>query len=293
MPAAAQLVVASAPYALPRPSARAVLVAVGDHLLLLGGLDGAKRTTAEILRIDPAAAAVTAADALSVPVHDAAGGVVAGAPTVFGGGNATETAVVQRVGTDGKVSVIGQLPVPRSDLAAATIGARTFLVGGFDGAHLRAATIATTDGRTFQVLGDLTLPVRYAAVAALGTNVYVIGGTTTGDASGAVRTVQALDTATGVVRPIGTLPEPLTGAVAATIAGRVYVIGGILGGRRSAEVWRLHVDPAPAATVTLDPVATLPAPIANAAVAVLHGTAYLVGGESPAPVRSIITLNVR
>lgn len=288
-----QVVVSAAPFQLPRGSARAVLVADGDHLLLLGGFDGSKRTIAEILRIDPSAKRVSAAGSLNAAVHDAAGALVAGRVMVFGGGNGSETAGVQAVGSDGAVSTIGKLPIPRSDLATATVAGRTFVVGGYDGASVRATTIATSDGTAFQVLGDLPTPVRYPAVAALGTKIYAVGGTTTGNASGAVRAVQMLDTTTGTVSAIGELPQPLTDAVAATVKGNIYVFGGQLAGRISNQVWRLNVGPNGAGPVTFEPVATLPTPVTDAAIAVLGNTAYLVGGESPSVLPSITTLEIR
>ena len=277
---------------LPRGSARAVLVADAGGLLLLGGLDASKNTTAEILRIDPAAGTVADGGTLAVPVHDAAGATVAGRPTVFGGGNSSETAAVQAVAAGGRVEQIGRLPVPRSDLAAATVGGRVFLVGGYDGARVRATTISTSDGVAFQVLGDLPTPVRYAAVAPLGREVYVIGGTTTGTAAGAVRAVQALDTTTGAVRTVGDLPFALTDAVAAPLGGHVYVMGGLVGGVPSNQVWRLD-PPATPGPVALVPVATLPVPLADAAVAVDHGVAYLAGGESPALSSAVFRVEVR
>ena len=290
--ASKQVVIASA-FQLPRGSARAVLVADGDHLLLLGGFNGTKQTIAEILRIDPKTKSVANAGSLNAAVHDAAGALVAGRPMVFGGGNSSETAGVQAVGADGRVSTIGKLPIPRSDLATATIGDRTFIVGGYDGSTVRATTIATNDGVNFQILGDLPVPVRYPAVAALGTKVYAIGGTTTGNASGAVRAVQVLDTTTGTVQPIGEIPAPLTDAVAATVRGHIYVFGGMLSGQPSNQVWRLDLGPGGAGPIALTPVATLPTPVTDAAIAVLGNTAYLVGGQNGAVLNSIITLEVR
>ena len=152
--------VSTAGFQLPRPSARAVLVPDGDHLLLLGGFNGAKQTISEILRIDPTAKTVARAGALPTAVHDAAGARLGGRAMVFGGGNAGEIAVVQSVSADGTVGVIGKLPIPRSDLATATIGNRAFILGGYDGARVRATTLSTTDGITFQILGDLPVPVR-------------------------------------------------------------------------------------------------------------------------------------
>lgn len=277
---------------LPHGSARAVLVAGPTGLLLLGGLDASRNTTGEILRIDPATGTVTNAGTLAVAVHDAAAADVGGGPTVFGGGNANETASVQRVGTDGTTTVIGRLPVPRSDLSAATVAGRVYLVGGYDGTRVRATTLSTADAAAFQILGDLPVPVRYAAVGALGHDVYVVGGTTTGSAGGAVAAVQALDTTTGAVRSVGVLPFPLTDAVAATLHGHLYVLGGLVDGRPSARIWRL--DP-PSGTTPLAfvPVATLPVPLADAAVAIDRGIAYVAGGESPALSSAVFSVEAR
>ncbi|MBK5287124.1 MAG: hypothetical protein JJE46_01530 [Acidimicrobiia bacterium] len=282
----------TAAFSLPRGSARAALVADGDHLALLGGFDSAKRTIAGVLRIDPVARTVADGGALPAAVHDTAGALIHGRPTAFGGGNGSETGTVQAVDAGGRGVTVGTLPIPRSDLATATIGDRTFIVGGYDGASVRASTLATTDGTTFQTLGDLPVPVRYPAVAAVGSEVYVIGGTTTGNADGAVRAVQILDTATGAVRRAGDLPMALTDAVAATVRGEIYVFGGIADGHGSNQVWRLDRPSTPTGATGLTPVATLPAPTSDAAVAVLHDTAYLVGGESPSILNTIVTLAV-
>ncbi len=280
----------TATWHLPRGSARAVLLPEGDHLLLVGGLDGSRRTTAQVLRLDPATGAVAPAGTLAAGVHDAAGAVLRGVPMVFGGGSSTESRAVQALRPGATARVIGQLPIPRSDLATATIANRAFLLGGYDGASIRGTALATADGVTFDRLGDLPIPVRYPAVAALGRDVYVIGGST---GAGAVRAVQVLDTASGTVRLAGQLPEPLTDAVAATLRGRVYVFGGSYGGVPSAQVWRLDVGTSGAASIALTPVATLPTPVTDAAVAVLGDTAYLVGGESPALLTTVSMLEAR
>jgi hypothetical protein len=280
----------TAPWTLPRPSAREVAVADRQQLLILGGLDGNRQTIAEVLRVDPRSGAVTPAGALGIAVHDAAAAVVGGVPMVFGGGNSRETAAVQGFGPGASSRVEGQLPIPRSDLSAVTVGRRTFLIGGYDGSSIRATVISTVDGRKYELLGDLPVPVRYAAVAAIGTDVYVIGGSNGG---GAVREVQVLDTKTGVVHIAGQLPQTLSDAVAATLGGHVYVFGGNWDGRPSAQVWQLDPGTASAPGVTLTPVATLASTVTNAAIAVLGDRAYLVGGESPAPVDTVSILEVR
>lgn len=265
-------------------------MADGDRLLLLGGLDGNGRTIPEVLQIDPRSGAITSVGTLTSAVHDAAGALVGGRALVFGGGNANETADVQSFVPGSGSRIAGQLPIRRADLASATIGGRTFLIGGYDGARIRGTVIATTDGMKFDILGDLPIPVRYPAVAALGSDIYIVGGSNN---AGGVRTVQVLDTKTGAVRIAGELPQTLTDAVAAAVGGHIYVFGGTWGGQPSDQVWRLDIDTREASPVRLTPVASFPTPVTNAAVAVLGHRVYLVGGESPTALDRVSILEVR
>lgn len=280
-----QVTVALAPWRLPRASARAVVLADGRSLLVLGGLDGKKQTTAQELRVDVATGATTQVGTLAQPVHDAAGASVHGVPMVFGGGNATESAAVQRFVPGGTAAIAGRLPIPRSDLGAVTVGDRAYLVGGYDGSRTRATALATSDGAAFSLLGDLPVPVRYPAVAAEGTDVVVLGGVA---AAGDTAAVQVLDTRTGMVRVVGQLPKTLSHAAAATVRGQIYVFGGRWGGTPTAQVWRWD-----SATTALVPVGTLAAPVTDGAAATVGDTAYLVGGESPAPIATVSELRVR
>ncbi len=257
---------------------------------MLGGFDGAKQTTAQVLRVDLATGATTQAGSLGQAVHDAAGASVQGAPMVFGGGNASESAAVQRFVPGGTAAMVGRLPIPRSDLGAVTVGARAYLVGGYDGATVRATAIATSDGVKFDILGNLPVPVRYPAVAAAGTDVVVLGGTTraTDSAAGDTTAVQVLDTRTGAVRVVAQLPKTLSHASAATVRGQVYVFGGRWGGTPTAQVWRWD-----AATAALVPVGTMTAASTDGGAATVGDTAYYVGGESPNPTATVFELRVR
>ena len=71
------------------------------------------------------------------------------------------------------------------------------------------------------------------------------------------------------------------------------MFGGQLAGHISNQVWRLDVDPSGTTPIALTPVATLPTPVTDAAIAVMNGVAYLVGGESPSILPTITTLEVR
>src|SRR5207245_11479895 len=101
------------------------------------------------------------------------------------------TAAVQ-AGVPGQATrLIGHLPGPRSDLAAATDEGRTYLVGGYDDRAPLASVLATADGTTFRPAGQLPVAVRYPAVATRGRNIFAFGGET-----GSVDTdaIQELDT---------------------------------------------------------------------------------------------------
>ena len=123
---------------------------------------------------------------------------------------------------------IGTLPRPRSDSAAVTVGATTYIVGGYDGANPDSAVLATTDGRTFSTVASLPVPVRYPAVAASGGLVYVFGGEAiSGPGAGQpVNVIQAVDPKRHRASIVGQLPIPLAAAAAVTIAGQVYLAGG-------------------------------------------------------------------
>ena len=165
----------------------------------------------------------------------------------------------------------GQLPGPRSDLSSVTVGSTAYLVGGYDGASYDGAVLATGNGSTFRTVATLPVPVRYAAVADTGNDIWVFGGLTP---AGPTRDIQRVNLATGRAAIAGHLPAPVSGATAVTLAGRVFVIGGLsASGAASRAV--LAFDPAHRSVTAAG---TLPVPDSNAAAAVIGGTAFVVGG---------------
>ena len=157
---------------------------------------------------------------------------------MFGGGEQHTTDAVQALPTGGKATVVAHLPEPRSDLATATIGPTTYLVGGYDGSTATRSILATTDGQQFRVVAQLPLGVRYPAVTALGHTIYVVGGEW---ASVEQTAVQTLNVQTGKARVLAHLRAGLTQASAFTLGGRLFVAGGRSAGVPSATVWR--IDP--------------------------------------------------
>jgi hypothetical protein len=274
--------VASAPWQLGSPRSRAVAFSDGTGILVAGGLDAAQNTVSTVLRIDPDTGATTPAGTLTVPTHDAAGGVLGSQRFVFGGGAQHVSDVVQTLQPNGASIVVGHLPQPRADLATATIGTTVYLVGGYDGTNATRDVLATSDGVRFRTIAQLPIGVRYPAVAALGDNVLVFGGELSGSESSAM---QQIDVRTGSARVIGQLPSPRTEAAAVSIGGALFVVGGRAGGAASTDV--LRFDPL-SAQLSID--AALPGPIADSAAVTVNGRAYLVGGEAASISSSVAVL---
>jgi len=284
-----QLVVTAAPWQLASAVAREVVLPLGSHLGIFGGLGPGSVTSSAVTDIDPATGKAVKAATLPKPVHDAAGANIGSASFVFGGGAATESASVQRLVLDaaGKatVSVVGSLPTKRADLVAVATGGGVVVLGGFDGTHWLASVLQSGDGSTFTTIAQLTTPVRYPAVAVADNKLYVFGGELTGSQADAT-VVQAIDLQTHAVSVAGQLPGGLSHASAATLNGVMYLFGGRSGGHALDTV--SSFDPK---TGQLQTVGHLPAATSDMGLALLDQTVYLVGGETTAghQVTSVVT----
>jgi len=273
------------------PVSRAVAVAERRRIVVLGGLTTGDVTTGRVIVVRPSTWASHLAGQLREPVHDASGAALSGSATVFGGGAATEVSNTQRW-TAGTSRIVGALPGPRSDSAAVTIDATAYVVGGFDGSRMVRSVLATTDGRAFHVVARRNQGVRYPAVTAFGSAIYVFGGelaTTEGTSTGAQsRLVQRVDPATGRTRIVGKLPWGIGHAMAFELDGKLYVAGGRRGTSATARIWQ--VDPT---TVHVTAVGRLPQAISDSAVVPLSHSVVLIGGETTgpfAPQRTVVVI---
>ena len=265
---------------LPQPRSRAAAVVDGSALLIAGGIDAQQATSADAFRLSPPSS-LEPSGTLAVPTHDAAAAAINGRVVVFGGGAQAVTDQIQASMAGSPFTVIGHLPTPRADFTAATINDTAYLVGGYDGVSPAADVLATTNGTSFRTVARLAQPVRYPAVAALDGKLYVFGGEWNNVAS---KAIQVIDTATGAEQT-STLPDARTQASAFTLGGAIYLTGGLVGGAPSADI--LRFDPS---TQRFTAMGSLPNPVADAASAVAGGVAYLVGGESNAPMSGIDVL---
>ena len=245
---------------------------------MLGGLAPGDSSTSRVWSVDVHRRTTTAAGHLAVAVHDASGAVLHGHVFVFGGGAATTVATVQEWNA-GVAHVVGSLPQPRSDSSSAVIGSTAYVVGGFDGQHMDRDVVATTDGVHFRVVARLRAGVRYAAVAAVGHDLFVGGGalaTTEGTASGPTTSdVQRVDTLTGRVDVVAKLPHQIAHAVGVVADGMPCVAGGRTSAGAASSVYSVTPN------VTI--LGRLPRAISDAGAAVIGSTTYVVGGEKSGP----------
>src|SRR5487761_762880 len=215
------------PWSLGTPLSREVVLPGpgAGQITILGGLYAGGGSSAGVEPLATSGGALASAGSLTGPLHDAAGAILSGKDTVFGGGTAGSTAAVQALpATLGAAAASGSLPQARSDSAAAVIGSTAYIVGGYDGTNFDPVVLATTDGITFKAVASLPVPVRYPAIAVLAGKIYVFGGQTANGAPTAA--VQVVNPSARSAVVAGSLPEAVTGASAVALKGVLYVMGG-------------------------------------------------------------------
>ena len=268
------LSVTVAPWRLPGPLSREVAMAYDGGLLVAGGLRPGDISTSRVWRIDPGTGQARRSRGLATPVHDAAGGVVAGRPTVLGGGASSSLSVVQQEAPDGQWQVRAHLPTARSDVSAASWQRALVAVGGYDGAGSPRTVLSTSSGRHFRVVARLPRGVRYAGVATLDGQVWVLGGEQNGRE---LDKVYQVDPTTGRVSRAGRLPGPLGHEAVIPLGNRLLVLGGRpTPGTATDRMWWFNP-----ATRRWRRAGRLPYPVADAPAATLAGSTYLLGGETP------------
>jgi N-acetylneuraminic acid mutarotase len=300
-----------------------VLPATGTQLVVIGGKTTGGTVASGVFTFDTSSGTLTQVGDLATGVEDACGTSIAGQDVVFGGSSPGAVSTVQGIQVPAATpsapaslvtaTVLGQLPQPRTDEAEATIGSTTYLVGGDSGTGLDPQVLATADGRSFVGVATLAEPVQSAAVAAVGSELYVFGGqnlSATGPSS-PLDTIQSVDPRTHRARIVGHLPEPLSGAAAVTVGGQVLVIGGTTTATpnlappagsagssgastgtsssvTSPNVWWFNPS-----TDRASRVAQLPEPVSNAGIAVIGTVVWVIGGESNGtPVSAVQSLSV-
>ena len=248
------------------------LVGTRHELVVLGGLTSGNVSSGAVNVLDTRTGALAPHGSLLQATHDAAGAALGSRLLVIGGGTTAPSGTTQ-IQTRGRTVQNRALGGARADAGAVTIGHTVYLVGGYDGSAMSAEVVASTDGRRYRPVVALRVPVRYPALAALGSRIYVFGGqTANGRPSGVV---QVVDPTTRTSSVVGRLPVPLSAAAAGVLGGTIYVAGG-RGARGPTRAIYAFV-PQKASFLRAG---SLRVATANAGSTVSNGRLWIVGGES-------------
>lgn len=270
-----------------------------NELVIAGGLTAGGQSASGIYTLNTTNGALNMTGTLSASVHDAASAKIGSSYGIFGGGNTNSFSTSSVFNLGGTVSNSGNLPQPRSDDVAVSVGNKVYIVGGYNGGQGDAQVLSTTDGKNFTNVVSLPIPVRYPAVASLGGNIYVFGGeSTTGSAKGnPINAVQIINTTNNTVHVASwKLPVPLEGSTSFVINGEMFLVGGqsstpesITPGMGTTQVPGVTVSSQSTTYNTIWAVDTiskqflkagnLQLPVSNAGVAVIGSRAWIVGGE--------------
>ncbi|HEY3960646.1 MAG TPA: hypothetical protein VGL68_09060 [Solirubrobacteraceae bacterium] len=267
--------------AAPLQDSTAVSLMHEGRVVLLGGLDSSDVSTSTVTVLT--AGTAVSGGHLFQAQHDAQGANLDGDVYVFGGGQFSSYDHILRYEPgDERVSLVGRLPHPASDLAVTAIGGTAYIVGGYDGKRALDTILSWHPGGSPALVGRLPERLRYAAVAAVDAKVIILGGSTE---KGSSRAILSFDPTTGLVKQVGSLPSPLTHASAASLNGAVYLIGGRGSASGSQTTSILAVDPRDG---RVRRAGTLARPLSDAAVAVVNGQIVLAGGQSTSGTQSAI-----
>lgn len=169
--------------------------------------------------------------------------------------------------------------VPRWGAAAAVVGRKLYVCGGYDGSGsaLRSVECLEPARQVWFEAPPMAERRARAAAAACGGHLYVCGGFNGTRGAPLLRSVERLDPDGGGWRPAPTLQAARYIATAATLSGKIYICGGVnVDGSAVSSAERF--DPAKAAWEALPLMGTARYGASSAAT---EGKLYVFGGNGP------------
>jgi hypothetical protein len=169
-------------------------------------------------------------------------------------------------GPPSHLKVIGRLPQPTHDAAAATIGGAVYLFGG--GETVSIPSVVRVDPRTGSAAEAAALgePLSDLGAVAIGGRAYLVGGYTGTQFATAILRYRPTTT-------VARLPTGTRYAGVAALGRTIYVAGGLTIAGATRAVYAVSLSG------KVRRIVTLPRPEDHAALAALGGRLYLVGGR--------------
>ena len=201
---------------LPAPTHDAAAAFVGGSVTLYGGGETVSEPT--VVRVDPATGAARRMRPLDEPLSDLGAATVAGKTYLVGGYTGAKYATaILRVGRGNRTTTVARLPVGLRYPGVATLGGKIYVAGGvIPGGESRAVYEFDPRSRHVRPIAVLPAPEAHAALAALGGDLFLIGGSS----------VLRIDPLGGNVSRVARLPHMLADANAVSVGGRIVFLGG-------------------------------------------------------------------
>jgi N-acetylneuraminic acid mutarotase len=132
---------------------------------------------------------------------------------------------------------VASVPTPHTDPAAAVIGRKLYLVGGWDmrGRPFGRLDVFDAGSQTWSTAAPMPTPRVSAAAAVLDGKLYILGGN---DGTNVLAIVEVYDPATGLWTRGPNMPVARSGFLAAALNGELYAVSG----HGSGGEWLTSVD---------------------------------------------------
>ena len=188
----------------------------------------------------------------------------------------------------GSWEVRAKMPTKRTEVSSAVLKEKIFVVGGLSGTSRTLATVEVYDpvADRWSRVADIPEPRHHAAVVAVGSKLYVIGGYD-GIRFTPQSDVFVFDPATELWSRDISLPDPRGAHGAAVIDGAIYVVGGVTDGGVSADLLRWRPG-----EVQWQQLAAMPTSREHLAVASIGNELLVAGGRQGSPANNLATLEI-
>jgi serine/threonine protein kinase/N-acetylneuraminic acid mutarotase len=265
-----------------QPRAAAAAVAVGDRIIVAGGVDanGALLKTTEIFD----GTSWTLGAEIPTPRQMLAGASDGRLMYAVGGTNGdSDLATVEAYDPAANTwTSLAALPQPRSDLGVAIADGRLVAVGGLSaGQVLKSVAMLDLATKTWAALPDMGTPRHGMAVAAVAHSVYAVGGSTDVGNSQLTSSAEAVKLAPRKLQPaaqwraLADAPTARLMSAWTVLDGKIWIFGGLRAGTALDTVE--SYDPRTGAWQT-EP--SLPIALHHAAATTYRGEVVVIGGAN-------------
>lgn len=265
-----------------QPRAAAAAAAVGDRIIVTGGVDanGTLLNTTEVFDGN----SWTLGAPIPTPRQTLAAASDGKLVYAVGGGNGiTDLPTVEAYDPAAKSwTRLPDLPQPRGDLGVAIADRRLVAVGGQSaGQVLKSVSVLDLTTNAWAGLPDMAIARHGMAVDAVGQAVFAIGGSSEAGDGQATSSAETLQLPARRIQPaaqwrsLPDAPTPRLMTAWTVLDDKIWIVGGLRDGVALSTVE--SYDPRAGAWQTQPP---LPVPLHHAAAATYHGEVVVLGGAS-------------